>query len=870
MASTDARCWRMVSLAGRLLVWISGRGQLSDDRLRAVRAASPLVIQPSAALDALRVGARREEAAALVCRLGRAWSDAQLEFILSPSSSIVVTAGAGSGKTATMVARVAVLHKVLRVPLEEIQVVSFTRDSAQEFRERLARTLLQMEGVANPAVHEVLKRAGTLRRTVSTFHSAARRLASDAGLFSGSDSLFEFHGMGRTATWDEPADQGDAPVLDVKLTGAQIVLLREVYSRAYWEDPAFRSAVTDLIDEEERRRLYKATGGSDLAKTFDEAWKWKAFIEREDEYQGCDLLPDGRRVSVRQGERRDPWWSAVHDWLRSQPDLEVGLQPAFAVQPPATTQRAALADSMEASFKVGDAYVHVDRQALPEHRQYLAPGIERLWWHQRDRKTVIAYCADGPARHISLGHGDFEVVAGTWQLAPSGRRRLATQLRLQHLIEADVSGVAPDVLLKGGREQRAWRVLYEEGAFVESHGLGVERLPGGPESTVERAVLSMLGPFWKALNAVLEERGLTRFGSILAGLSDPAVLDRIASKLPIHLLVDEFQDTSLELIVWLREWLAAAARAGRQPSIAAIGDPWQSIYAWRGSHPIFIERFPDIFPAKGRQVHRVTMSENYRSRQRIIDVAESVVDDDGAAGGRRRGTSKLPAETGSWPEAVRLGQPLGIDRRLARTADEHRPVREAVTAYVRELLGGLPPQVLPDGTSDIRVFELRRSVTGLADEELKRDLEAAMAALLRAHPDPECRSRRPRAELYTFHRSKGLEAEIVVIVGDSLAPDEHTLRDHVARLAAAAWRRSIPAMADLPAYSDTSRREARRLMYVALTRARLGVLWVPTPGWNGHLPAGGCYQLAAAQLQRQQIGVRRASTDPGSGGVHDI
>jgi hypothetical protein len=69
-----------------------------------------------------------------------------------------------------------------------------------------------------------------------------------------------------------------------------------------------------------------------------------------------------------------------------------------------------------------------------------------------------------------------------------------------------------------------------------------------------------------------------------------------------------------------------------------------------------------------------------------------------------------------------------------------------------------------------------------------------------------------------------------------------------ARPSGTSRRRVIPAMGDLRAYSETSRGEAGRLLYVALTRARLGVLWVPRPMWDGSLPAQGCYQLVTARL----------------------
>ncbi|WP_220200385.1 3'-5' exonuclease [Ktedonospora formicarum] len=72
----------------------------------------------------------------------------------------------------------------------------------------------------------------------------------------------------------------------------------------------------------------------------------------------------------------------------------------------------------------------------------------------------------------------------------------------------------------------------------------------------------------------------------------------------------------------------------------------------------------------------------------------------------------------------------------------------------------------------------------------------------------------------TFHRSKGLGADLILLLDDALPPEPHPLRTHMFA--------SIPLLQEANhTYTQTMTDEARRLAYVALTRARLGAMWAP-------------------------------------------
>ena len=100
------------------------------------------------------------------------WTQKQLETIELRQKNILVSAAAGSGKTAVLIERIKQLILCDGVPVDRLLVVTFTKAAASEMKEKLVRSL-------NHAVRENLGQAGFLRAqldqiprsNISTFHS---------------------------------------------------------------------------------------------------------------------------------------------------------------------------------------------------------------------------------------------------------------------------------------------------------------------------------------------------------------------------------------------------------------------------------------------------------------------------------------------------------------------------------------------------------------------------------------------------------------------------------------------------------------------------------------------------------------------------
>ncbi|MGV9312453.1 UvrD-helicase domain-containing protein [Streptomyces sp. NPDC003691] len=111
--------------------------------------------------------------------LGIPFTPEQTACITAPPAPQVVVAGAGSGKTTVMAARVVWLVGTGQVAPEEVLGLTFTNKAAGELAERV-RTALVRAGVTDPDTIDPDNPPGEPR--ISTYHAFAGRLLDDHGL----------------------------------------------------------------------------------------------------------------------------------------------------------------------------------------------------------------------------------------------------------------------------------------------------------------------------------------------------------------------------------------------------------------------------------------------------------------------------------------------------------------------------------------------------------------------------------------------------------------------------------------------------------------------------------------------------------------
>jgi len=144
---------------------------------------------------------------------------------------------------------------------------------------------------------------------------------------------------------------------------------------------------------------------------------------------------------------------------------------------------------------------------------------------------------------------------------------------------------------------------------------GPADLASSPKGQLDRIAAIV----WKRYDELLRENNAVDFDDLLLlgcrlfETSDRA-LERWQDRYQ-HILVDEYQDTNRAQYVLLRYL------AGYRQNLAVVGDDDQSVFSWRGADVRNILDFERDYP----NARVVKLEQNYRSTQRILDAAHSVV-----------------------------------------------------------------------------------------------------------------------------------------------------------------------------------------------------------------------------------------------------
>jgi DNA helicase II / ATP-dependent DNA helicase PcrA len=154
-----------------------------------------------------------------------------------------------------------------------------------------------------------------------------------------------------------------------------------------------------------------------------------------------------------------------------------------------------------------------------------------------------------------------------------------------------------------------------------------------------------------------------------------------------HIMVDEYQDTNHA------QFRLLSVLAARHRNIAVVGDPDQSIYAFRGADIRNIAEFEHDFP--GATV--VALEQNYRSTQAILDAANAVI---------AHNPDRRPKHL--WSD---LGR--GLPVRVVEADDEHAEARFVAAEIGRAIDEGA-------GAADIAVFYRMNAQSRVLEDVLVR------------------------------------------------------------------------------------------------------------------------------------------------------
>ena len=331
-----------------------------------------------------------------------------------------------------------------------------------------------------------------------------------------------------------------------------------------------------------------------------------------------------------------------------------------------------------------------------------------------------------------------------------------------------------------------FELLHGQIDFAESLGIRLDRLDVKTLGCAarERDFIEAMQRFHQHFNNLLKHQGLISFNGAFAQLSErlssddgkpgPALLALS------HLLIDEFQDISPQIVLWLQAVHRRLHAAGERISLMAIGDDWQSIYSWRGSSPELFIDFDRHFPSRGRSKSTtLLLGTNYRSIEPVIRDGEKVL-------------AEVQNKQAKTCVAAKAMQPGDHGVRLIQRFD----------------LASDLPALLKEITAQCQHVSQRANA----------DRTAVLLLSRRNEPLQQVRTQLDKTlpvRAMTIHRAKGLQAEVAIILDDCLPVEKHPLRN------------ALYAQCGFFAgsYDQAMQDEARRLAYVAITRGVSRVLW---------------------------------------------
>lgn len=663
-------------------------------------------------------------------------SAAQWKMIFSDTPSTSVVAGAGAGKSTTLVLRILLLSHYLGFELDSMTVVTFTRESRKDFINKLIE-IFTLWGPLN------LKQA---RELVRTFHS---RILPMVRSLPGFERLQAFENLS-----DRPqsgAEEVDSNPFDLRINDAQRQQLNACYHRLFNDDERFRQLIQPLsraglqLKELERDHpdVQKRMAVTELAAKRDE--------------ELCDVIEDL--------------------WFRA------GAWPIKGIEP----NRQAFEINGSKFHAHGyipslDAWVVLGFDPR-ENAQLTRPNAKlsvRAEWAVK-RTLFQAFC-----RKPLIWLDSYE----------SSRRVLAT-------LAGDASaGPGFDYKVKGELASAPLLDCFVAAAgFIENLGLdvpdAVSRMSFAKDDP-DRFFFEALSLFWRAFEDHLldQKPPVMTYNRMFALFSEhsPENLKLLSDELlrPMaHLMIDEFQDVSPQIVSWIRASLNEirsrgpamhVGRGAQRSSLLCVGDDWQSIYGWRGSSPSYFMEFNKEFPSPSTT--RVMLSDNYRSHQHIIDAAEHIVRAAPAIAGKKAKASGEPKPLHPVNVLERDDEALG--QRLA----EHYRRGDSILMLYRK-------------SSDNLLIEQHIQPVLNVDSSLPYDAR--------------------RLKQLTYHSAKGLQADAVFLLGDCQHLTSSPYKNQVYRMA------GLGKSGDSEPYDTAQKDEILRLAYVGITRAVSHCYWYVEP-----------------------------------------
>jgi DNA helicase-4 len=327
-------------------------------------------------------------------------------------------------------------------------------------------------------------------------------------------------------------------------------------------------------------------------------------------------------------------------------------------------------------------------------------------------------------------------------------------------------------------EDKVVELIISTLEITMAYSIKMKKLMPGADPLI-KAVLAFIIPFCEELETSMNMKNKVTFTKILYLAvkrlrDDKALLKKLREKYKC-IFVDEVQD----LQPLTRQFIRLLT--GKKQNLFAIGDDYQSIYSFAGSDPMFIIKFEHYFP----EAQVLKLKFNYRCHPKIVEISNKII--------KNNRSQRFKEVKGN---AVNGQQETDKVLTVLNVLDETK---------AEELADYLLAQI-PENESI--------QILGRYSEAMP-EIEPYMKVLNK-------KLRRRNYKYMTIHKSKGLQADNVIILGCVNSEDGafcfpakdnfHRIKDRILALC----RGNKFSLAE----------EETRLFYVAVTRAKKRVFVV--------------------------------------------
>lgn len=501
------------------------------------------------------------------------WTDVQWKAIYASGHDILVSAAAGSGKTAVLIERL--IQKILapedqRIDVDELLVVTFTNASAAEMRNRMAGAL--EKAISNDPNNNFLRRQLSLlnKAQISTLHSFCLSICREYAYTIDLDPGF------RLASTEEAALLQDDVLIDVL-------------------EKAYRGDMEQLFSKEELYTLVDsfATDRSDQAIELLLQEMYKVSRVQPNPYEWLQDLPNKYNI--------DP---------KSPID---GLEIVKEVRPFVVASLKEAATRLEKGLQI----VTVE------------PAL------QKNQELFAAEFGSTKAVLDAMEHGTWEEAYALFPSIQFGRIKAVTkkdteQDRQFYEVAKDHRDQAKEILsnLKETFFARHPKLYVQEMAATKPILETLIKLTIEYSEAFKQA---------KQDRGLLDFSDLEHYALEILTHKDSTTKPPIPSDVALHfkarfkeVLVDEYQDVNR-----LQETLLQLVKSGEEQdgNMFMVGDVKQSIYAFRLAEPrLFLEKYKRFEEEPKHTGMKIDLNANFRSRAEVLEgtnyVFEQIMDEE--------------------------------------------------------------------------------------------------------------------------------------------------------------------------------------------------------------------------------------------------